>query len=154
MKHRSSFPRVAKKNTCHRFLFESRNQCLHFSFCLYPNKPHVCYTQIITRLHCTWCLTMGRDDILPSDQHHLSNADIQVASKTPTRQAALNAPSTDRPPPQANQVTAPIPLLKPGRLRPLTHPCVKIFKKLRMSNLNIWNNKASGAVELCNAFGP
>ena len=91
---------------------------------------------------------MGRDDILPSDKHHLSNADIQVASKTPTSQAALNAPSTDRPPPPPNQVGAPIPLLQAGRLKPLTHPGVKSFKTLRMLNLNIWNKKASGAGEL------
>jgi hypothetical protein len=112
------------------------NQCLDFSFCLYPNKPHLCYTQIITRLHCTGCLIMGRDDTLPSDQHHLSNADMQVASKTPTNQAALNVPSTDRTPPTPNQVRAPVPLLQAGRLKPMTHPGVKSYKTSRMLNLD------------------
>ena len=134
--HWSSFPGIAKENTGRTFLLQARKQYLDFSFCLYPNKPHLCCTQIITGLHCTWCLIMGRDDNLPSDQHHLGNADIQVASKSPASQAALKASSADRPRPPPNQVRAPISLLQAGRLKPLSHPDVKSFKTLRMLHLN------------------
>jgi len=60
--------------------------------------------------------------------------------KNPNKPSRSQSPSTDRPQPPPNQaVRASISLLQAGRLKFLTQPGVKSFKKLRMSNLNTWN---------------